>query len=209
MATGITYPIKDGKPITFERFLWTCARMMMPLILMRDEPIEALPPEEFKPLIAPYDDRLNFLRQELASLEEMSEAAAIAAAQAQYEEAVARMKAWNQEAIALRYRYEAMLALVDNWNPPTADHAGLKAFMREQLLDSIRHDCSQSELPVPPRFSEWRNDRLAHLKREIAYSQKQIDEEIQRTTWRNAWLKVLRESVPYPTDREASAEAQS
>lgn len=206
MATGLTYPIKDGNPITFERFLWTCARMMTPLIMMRDEPLEALPPDEFQPMLAPYAERLAFLRDELSRIESISDADGIDAARAEYAQSVERVKGWNKEAIEVKARYAAMLAKVEAWNLPSADHEGLKAFMREQLTDSIRYDCAQSELPLPPRFSEWRSDRLAHLRREIESAQKQIDEEIQRTTWRNAWLRTLRESVPYPTPAQVPAD---
>lgn len=200
MATGLTHDIHDGKPVSFERFVWLCARMMTPLILMRDDPIEVLPPDEFKPLTNHCEKQIDEMRAMIAKLEAMTDEDAIETARDEYKESVERAKDWNKKAVEIKARYEAMLRQVDTWNPPTADHAHLKEFMREQLLDSIRHDCSyQHEIPRPPKFADWKQDRLSLLRDELKREEGFLAEEIQRTTWRNVWLKTLRESVPYPS----------
>lgn len=47
MPTGYTANVPDG--ITFEQFVWQCARGMGALVMMRDEPTGAPIPERFEP----------------------------------------------------------------------------------------------------------------------------------------------------------------
>lgn len=47
MPTGYTANVHDG--ITFEQFVWQCARGMGALVTMRDEPTGAPIPERFEP----------------------------------------------------------------------------------------------------------------------------------------------------------------
>jgi len=47
MPTGYTNCIKDG--VTFEQFVWKCARAMGALVMMRDEPSNAPIPVKFEP----------------------------------------------------------------------------------------------------------------------------------------------------------------
>lgn len=199
MATGITYPIHDGKPVSFERFMWTCARMMMPLVIMRDEDLDKLPPDEFAPFIGHYDKSIERLRAEVSTIEAMSESTWQEAARAKYAQGIESVKETNRRAREICARYQDMLDKVQAWNPPTKDHEGVKKFALEQLTDSIRHDGYTLEPPKPPIFATWKSDRLASLRAAIEREEKCKAEEIQRTAWRNAWLKTLRESVPYPT----------
>ena len=47
MPTGYTAPIKDG--ISFNDFMWGCARAFGALIMMRDDPPGTPIPERFEP----------------------------------------------------------------------------------------------------------------------------------------------------------------
>lgn len=206
MPTGLTYEIYEGKPVSFERFLWRCARMMMPLIIMREDDLDKLPPEEFCSQDEYYAARLGERRGELAQIEAMSEFECLNEAAKEYESRAASVVELNASSAAKRARYETMLAKVLSWSPPTDDHRHLKEFMVRQLKDSMEVDCHLSELPVPP--IDWRQERLEYLRRDIANLERYIAEENQRTAYRNAWLKTLRASVPYPTANPPHSGAQ-
>lgn len=129
-----------------------------------------------------------------------------AATESDYDE---RTKTWSDRRArnrAQKSRYEAMLAKVREWLPPTADHVGLKDFMIQQLTESIRFDCSPNmdkydPLPDPISGREWRAKRLESLTRDIEYHSKENVAEIACTNGRNEWLAELRKSVGSPTPR--------
>src|SRR5690606_5838921 len=60
----------------------------------------------------------------------------------------------RQEAAERKSRYLAMLEQVSAWSPPTEDHVCLKEFMKQQLTESIKYDCSIYDCPGPPRDGE-------------------------------------------------------
>lgn len=199
MPTGYTAAIKDG--ISFEQFVWDCARAFGAMILMRDEPAGAPIPERFEP--SDWNDKkLVAARDRLATLEAMSDADAVANARADYEQAVERHRERLAEIQTLSDKYHAMLARVVQWEPPTADHQGLKEFMLQQLRQSIDFDCSTKYLVAPllQPGAAWREAQIAQARKDIEYHTMERAEEVERTENRNAWLRALRESVPVPTN---------
>ena len=88
---------------------------------------------------------------------------------------------------------------IDAWKPPTPDHEGLKAFMREQIESSIRFDCDNSyyltHMPVKMTAMEWRSKQVEQARRDIAYHSKEHTEEVGRAHTRTDWVKALRESL--------------
>ena len=51
---------------------------------------------------------------------------------------------YNKKNASLKRKYEAMLAKVNKWTPPTPDHENLKKFMIEQIESSIKFDCENN-----------------------------------------------------------------
>lgn len=197
MPTGYTAAVKDG--ITFEQFVWSCARAFGALVLMRDDPAGAPIPERFEP--SDWNaKKLAGARDRLATLEVMSDADAAANARTDYEQAVERHRERLAEIQALSDKYHAMLARVVQWTPPTPEHQGLKDFMAEQLRQSIDFDCSTKYLTAPLLLpgAAWREAQIAQARKDIEYHAKEHAEEVERTESRNAWLRDLRESVPAP-----------
>lgn len=199
MPTGYTAAIKDG--ISFERFVWDCARAFGALVMMRDEPTGAIIPEEFKPSDY-HEKRLAEITGRLQVLRAMGPEEAQAGAQAAYD----AEKAFNEKRVAeireLRGKYETMLAKVTAWQPPTDEHAGLKSFMEEQLRNSIDFDCSTDyymKQPVLLDGAAWLQQVISDAEAWETRCLHQHAEEVTRTADRNAWLKALRESVPPPT----------
>lgn len=135
MPTGYTAKITEGQ--TFEEFVLQSARAMGALIMMRDDPADAPIPDEFKPSNH-HIEGLQRAKERLAVLDAMSPKEAKAAADAAFEkqskEVAERLARVREE----RAAYDAMLARVREWNPPTPDHVGFKDFMIEQIESSIK-----------------------------------------------------------------------
>lgn len=200
MPSGYTVRIHDGKPTTFEQFVWSCARGMGALIMMRDDDWNAPIPERFEP--GDYaQNKIREIEAQLVELQSLSQEQAEIAAQADYEEAHQKWVNTREERLALRARYEAMKTQVEAWTPPSSDHEGLKTFMISQLDQSIDFDTSfNSEFnkePVQKDGVTWVADQVSRLGRDLKYYVQSHEEELARTEARNQWLAQLRASVPY------------
>ncbi|MDB5657340.1 MAG: hypothetical protein JWQ94_4953, partial [Tardiphaga sp.] len=158
MPTGYTAAIKDG--ISFEQFVWQCARAMGALVMMRDEPSDAPIPERFEPSTR-NQQKAAEARAELARLKGLTHerafdesAAAFRAAVASHDEAIAGMA-------ALRGNYESMITRVEQWTPPSEYHIGFKEFMLQQLRDSVKWDCDTGYYEAHPPLCKTTDGFLA------------------------------------------------
>lgn len=193
MPTGYTAAVADG--ITFEQFVWKCARAMGALVMMRDAPSDAPIPERFEP--SDYSaKKLAEAKTEWKRVSSMGVAEANASAVVAHAEAAINYAKRVQERDGLRAKYEAMLTNVKAWEAPTTEHVGFKAFMVDQLQQSIDFDCNgrYDEPPVAISGFEWRTDALVEASRNIEYHTNAHAEEVTRTNDRNEWLRALRES---------------
>lgn len=197
MPTGYTSDIKDG--ISFEQFVWTCARGFGALVLMRDEPLGAPIPARFEP--SPYyAESVTKAETALAKFRALTTEQASAECVAEHQ---AALQSWAQrceEKKALREKYLRMLAKVKEWQPPTPEHVGLRDFMVQQLTDSMDWDCSTKYDTRPEAMTTeaWLAAVIQRAERDLERAKESLREEIERTEGRNQWLKALRESVPYP-----------
>lgn len=196
MPTGYTAAIKDG--ISFRKYAMYCARAFGACISLRDgggggESI----PESFKP--SDYHAKaIERTRNEIADVEAMDANACTRAAAAEWDKHEALRAKSLRERHDLRQKYEAMLAQVNDWEPPTNEHIKFKKFMREQIEESIKFDCSSigSDDPWPILTGDaWRARTLTELRRSLAYHERENAAEIERTNQRNAWISALRESL--------------
>jgi hypothetical protein len=197
MTTGYTNPVQSGEITEFNEFAMTCARAFGALITMRDDPTDAPIPEEFPAHTSYYDDQIAAAKIALAELPSLGYGECVARANAEYDAALASHAARAKERELHRQRYETMLAKATEWKPPTSEHAGLRAFMIEQLSTSINHDCSGQYDTPPKRLTgdEWREAQLRRAERDLSYGTEQRDKEIARTAGRNEWLRQLRASL--------------
>ncbi len=196
MPTGYTHAVQSGEITTFKEFALRCARNFGALILMRDDPPGTPIPEEFTPSDH-HEKAIADAEADLRRFEIMTPQEADAAAQAEYERAVADRERWEEERRVQHKRYQAMLLQVEAWEPPSPDHENMKEFMRKQLVDSIEWDCGESHLSPPARMSgkEWQQAKLNNAMNTIDYRRKSHAEEVERTNGRNRWVKQLRESL--------------
>jgi hypothetical protein len=198
MPTGYTSKLYEGEDQTFEDFAWSCARAFGALILMRDDPADAPIPEKFEPS-SYHVEKLAEAERELAEFEAMGTAEQADLYLAECAENVAKRAEEVRKRRDLRERYEAMLWQVETWEPPTADHEGMKTFMVEQLKSSIDFDCHPGTdvypARLPDRIEDWYDDRIKKLRWNVDYHRKSLAEEIERTNERNGWVSALRDSL--------------
>ncbi len=165
--------------------------------MMRDDPMDAPIPDEFQPSTEYYDKSEADARAQLLKLERMTPDEFNREARAERD---AGMKSWQERRErrkAERVRYESMIAKVEAWTPPSAEHVGLKEFMVKQLRESIEFDCSE-KYDDPPKFrtgEEWRVEKIKSCRHDIEYALQHRKEEIERTAGRNLWIRQLRESL--------------
>lgn len=193
MATGYT-EILSGYDVTFEAFALRCARAMGACVTLREEALDVPIPAKLVPSTY-HADRAEEARTALRALEaltiEQCDARAIAEHEAEvrhYGEMVARVS-------SLKGRYARMRDMVSAWAPPTPEHEGLRTFMIQQLDESIR-SCFDPTPPTPVKTgAEWRAERAARHRDNIAYHAREHANEVARTDSRNEWLDLLRASL--------------
>lgn len=198
MPTGYTHEVQSGKITEFSDFAMTCARAFGALITMRDDPHGTPIPDEFVPDTY-HQDALRDAKAHLASLEAMTVDQIETAARLAHEEEHASWASRKAERAEQRKRYEAMIAKTEAWTPPTRDHVELKAFMLQQLRDSLNFDCEYSSPePVKVKRSEWYNNAVAAAKRDIDRHEDEHRKEVERCRGRTQWVKDLRASLSQP-----------
>lgn len=196
MPTGYTNKIAEG--ISFEDFVWACARAFGALVTMRDASADAPIPKELKPNEY-YKSKLQEIEKELAEVQKMKVGTAAKRAKKEYEEQLRDKANGTRKALGLRQQYKDMLIKVNRWQPPTPDHQGLKDFMVEQITSSIDFDCRTTYYENQQirllSGQEWRDRKIGQLQKDLAYHSKEYLEEIERVAARNNWLQELRKSL--------------
>lgn len=200
MPTGYTDGIKIDTP--FRDFAMQCARAFGACIEMRDDPLSAPIPEEFS--ASSY--HLEKLEQAIADLERakaMTLEQAVAEIQQYNAQQAAGKERTLKESRDTRARYERMLGFVRNWTPPTTEHAGLRKFMEEQITESIKWDCHDSDDfteryyggPFAGTPAQWIAQQQEKAQKDIDYHKQHHAEDCERARSRTAWVKALRDSL--------------
>jgi hypothetical protein len=208
MTTGYVAKLHDGEQ-TFEGFALGCARAFGYLMDMRDSANDAAI-VAVKVISPRYAANLEIARSELkgATLEPMSYWESVAdslaaSAAANHAAEVAKREAAAAKSRAIIARYEAMLAKVNAWQPPSSEHEGLKAFMTEQLTKSIEWD-SPSPFTggsVPPvtvlakTAIQIRDETIARAQNDVDDCTRRLADESQEIAARNLWVAQLNASV--------------
>lgn len=194
MPTGYTAAIKDG--ISFNDFVWGCARAFGALVMLRDNPSDMPIPEKFEPS-SYHADALRKAQEDLTWYRQMPLSEAGREAKKDFDERCAAHQKTITDANALRAKYESMLKQIETWEPPTEDHVTLKLFMIEQISESIKFDCGVSFYTQPILMSAqvWVDENIKYTQDAISYHTAENEKEIARTNQRNAWIAALRGSL--------------
>lgn len=193
MATGYTCIVEDRDDVTFEQYLWRCARAFSPFV--REDSLDAAVPQECKP-DEYYEKQVRTAREALRVAEETPPNDAMAEENRRrltyYEEDEARRK----EKTA---RYDRMKEQVRAWRPPTPEHEALKTFMLEQLLTGWpgyqREPGSPPEPATDP--AAWRAEKIEAAREVLLRAEKRFAEEVERYERNTAWIRRLNERTPW------------
>lgn len=197
MPTGYTAMIEKGA--TFEQFVWGCARAFGANIMMRDDPQNS-PVVDYVADTKYHDDGLVKARADLKRVQAMTIEQADGEAEDDYQKAMQEYRASETSRNAAKAKYEAMLAKVKVWVPPSLEHNGLRDFMVKQIEETIAFDCKGYDQFMPKLSTgrDWLNEKLTRIARDIRYHAEEREKEISRTNERNDWNRKLRDSVPQP-----------
>lgn len=200
MPTGYTCDIEKG--ISFEDFVWNCARAFGAFVMQRDDPSGEIALQE--QASSYYREQLEKTQQEYAEFLVMS----IDDLKLKWQTEMKEFRNQYLEHILkceqLRKKYNDMLKRVEDWIPPTEDHKGLKEFMIEQINSSIEFDDMTSyylkriEELDKTTFETWVEDQLDGFKREIKHYKEEIEKEEERVRSRNEWKNELVKSIGLP-----------
>jgi hypothetical protein len=193
MPTGYTAAVVDGKQTEFADFAISCARAFGALITMRDDPMDAPVPEEFRPSTW-NAERLVQAQAKLEQLRAMTPEQAEAAAVSAYETGCADADRYDAQQAEEDRRLDAMLEKVNAWTPPTADHVQMKAFMVEQLTIS-KHGDYKASRPKKLNGQDWLEAEIKLALRNVEYHAAEQAKEEERAKGRTAWVAALRASL--------------
>lgn len=190
MPTGYTAEIADGTVTDFRTFALRCARQFGACIMQRDDPMRDEPKHR-----EPSDYHRKALAQaeaDLAELQAMTVEEAGRRADAEHTNAVREHERYERNQRETRARYDAMLANVQRWTPPTSDHAALKRFMISQLEESRKLDTDwHSNAPKHQSGADWLTARRARASHDVGYHAGEWAEEQSRCAQANAWIDAL------------------
>lgn len=198
MPTGYTSVIEEGDGCTFEEFAWRCARAFGALIEMRDIGLDAPVPQQFK--VDPWHRKsLEDDQKRLAELQVMTEVEADRRAAAEYTQRSEEHRKEEKRRTATVARYDAMIAKVKAWKPPTKEHEGMKTFMLQQIDTSVEYMRKPFwDGPKKQTGKEWLREQRVHAAQSVQRSAESLAEATERVNDRNRWVEALRESVPPP-----------
>jgi hypothetical protein len=202
MPTGYTACLTEGKPITFQEFAWRCARAFGPFVMQRDDSMDAAPILMDQPSTY-HAERLEEAKKELATFTSKSIQAQYGWARRERTKSVVQYLRYQAERDEQAKAYNDMLRQVHAWNPPTPDHEGMKRFMVEQIMDSVKHDCGtyyaeQADKARKMSLKTMVAEHIDSLKHSVEYHTKQLIEEMDRVNGRNTWKVELVKSLGLP-----------
>lgn len=198
MPTGYTSKIKEG--YTFKEYAMDCARAFGALVDMRDYqdmeiPTEILP-SEF------YYDSVTRSKAKLKDLEAVSGDDITAQYYESQEDRSKECLSIIEKNNKQRLLYVKMIADVEAYVPPTADHRNHKDFMLEQInmcMEETDNSYWNSGTNRPNSTNEdilkWHEKRIEAARQSIANDEKYLQEEIDRCATRTKWICGLTEAV--------------
>jgi translation initiation factor 2B subunit (eIF-2B alpha/beta/delta family) len=146
------------------------------------------------------ETELKIKKMKAMTSEQIVKAHALALKDAKKRRESAEKKRLNELA-----KYNQMLSDVSAWQPPTADHEGLKKFMVDQINQSIDFDCKpynfyESDVNALEAVThkQWHKNELEKLQKELSRIAKSREEDLQRIAGRNKWKEQLCKSLGLP-----------
>lgn len=195
MPTGYTSKIGDGQ--SFKDFVLGCSRAILGEMADCPRNIDLL---DYKPKTdSYYKNQIKGIKAKIRALEKASDEKLLALIEVKKKAKRNEIKRLNKESQELRKKYEAMIEMVQKWNPPTENHTHLKSFMLEQLMGSIVYDCHVYKEGkydiVPDTVDEFRKKELKSLREDLEDNEESYKTEKERAVRNIEYLRYLGESL--------------
>jgi ribonuclease HI len=183
MATGYTWPVRDGSVTTLRDFALRCSGLIGYAIASIEETVS------WRFYEAVDDARTTSEKYNKMTLAEAVEQAKKIAAESAL--ILADSSAKRKEA---QERYAAMRAKVEAWKPPTPNHEVFKGVMLDELDRSIQNDCSVTttfESAPPIDVEKWLDEQRQLHRAGLVEAEERLAEEKRIVAQMNAWNKAL------------------
>jgi hypothetical protein len=193
MPTGYTAELME-KGQDFNNFALCCARAFGACIELRDDSFGPAPRKIPRSKNTYHQDALKRALAESAEFAEMSKKDKNAWAKETKAEAIESAEKSLERQKQENKRLAEMEAEVDAWNPPTADHQGLKDFMLQQI-DVSKHDMKYPieslQSAKKKTLAEYIADRVEAIRWGIEYHEEHLHDDEEREDSRDTWLNEL------------------
>lgn len=203
MPTGYTAGIIDGKIKNFKQFATLCMRAFGATIHMRDDGLDApyeprTPTDYHTKAIAEANDLLkkaNELSDEDVVKERKEK---LLADKKYYLESISKTKQ-NLESL------DKILKDVEEYEPPTSEHTGIKDFMINQIKETLKFDGSTryaeerlSEITKELEninAAEVRKGMIEQANKDLGYHTEEQNKELERCANSNKWVEEFLHSL--------------
>lgn len=181
MPTGYSSAVLDGTITELKDFVLHCTPGVMGTIPSA--------PDQY------YRNRLTETQEWLSDLLNMTPGEIEKAAQEDYEKSLNNWQKSDVDRQLFYERYNSMLIMVRNWQPPTQEHDSLRDFMIEQLERSIKFDCLDIERPIEKLPQEWYSHNIKEASGKIDYYALEMVRELDKFEKNSAWMAELHKSL--------------
>jgi len=197
MPTGYTQGIIDGSIKTFKEYATQCIRAFGAAIHMRDNSMNS----SYKPreVDTYHQKRLQEEHKSLLELNKTTDEQLLIETRKDLEKSIDYHKSKKQEVEETRKKLESFLKQAEEYVPPTEDHEEYKAFLKQQLTETIKwdgdseyHDKEIANLKKAiQKLSavEVREDRTETIQRSIGYHSENWQKELIRVKDANQWVE--------------------
>jgi hypothetical protein len=196
MPTGYTAGILDGTITTFPQFAKLCMRAFGAAMHLRDESLE----DEYTPRVPSdyHPKEIAKANKLLTDSRTLSDEVIIANKKAELESSKEYHLGAIEKAEKNTEILNKILAEVNNWNPPTEEHTGIKDFMIDQIKKTIDFDCNSSyhnKALVEIEFDlrnlnslNIRSSMVEKAKKDLKYHTAENLKELKRCEDSNKWV---------------------
>ena len=194
MPTGYTAEISKGQ--SFFAFATGCINAFGATIDFRDNPDER--PETMT--VAPYYyEALEKAKEELLEIDSKTEMQHKMDAHDLALESIYYNEKQKEEYACGKSRLELMLAEVETWTPPKGDYHKYKAFMIDQIKQTIDFDYGKHgpylTTGITDKYLNHKEVTRVRLLKNIAYCEKNLREQTERVRRNNEWIHTLVKSL--------------
>ena len=200
MPSYYTADICNEKDISFQEFALKCARAFGAFVHMRDEPLNTT---LSRPTLSDYHTN------EIKNIE--NEFALFLKSSTEQRKKMFEIEMKKEEAYYLREiekekqiknKYLALINDVKAYKPQSKELKEFKNFMFDQLIDSMKYDCSNEDWynksiqsVKEETFETWEEEQMNLYNSKLAYQKEALKKEKESIELTNKWIDELYKSL--------------